>query len=81
MSKQAERFGLAVAKVLCCIGETINTSSISKEKVDSKKRFIDNDREAIQQDWNIAGEEVRISLENYGKEHSQGNLFTPKNKR
>lgn len=76
MSKQAERFGLAVAKVLCCIGETINTSFISKGKIDFKKRFIDNDREAIQQDWNIVGDEVRISLENYGKEHPQGKLFT-----
>jgi len=76
VSKQAERLGFAVAKVLCGIGETINISSVSKEKLDLEKRFIDNDRKAIQQDWNIVGDEVRISLENYGKEHSQGKPCT-----
>ena len=63
MSKQAERLGFAVAKVFCGIGEAINISSVSKEKLDLEKRFIDNDREAIKQDWNIVGDEVRISLE------------------
>ncbi|WP_445479190.1 hypothetical protein ACULLL_01820 [Lysinibacillus irui] len=72
MKKQGENLGFAVSKVLYEFGDAFNPSKTLGSEVKLVKVYIDDDREALKTDWNTVGDEVRISIENYGETNSRG---------
>lgn len=72
MKKQGVRLGFAVSKVLYEFGDAFNPSQTLGKEVKLVKVFIDDDLEALKSDWDAVGDEVKISIENYGETNSRG---------